>query len=113
MAVAAIFGIGWLHYYFTHASTDDVRVKGDLIAVISPVPDKIRLLSIQEGDRVEMGKFVHSGGMGFGWVSFLLKEPAIGENNHGAMIALQDRGRTNEEDTIAGYMFNDHWMCCP
>jgi multidrug resistance efflux pump len=58
MAVAVIFGIGWLHYYFTHASTDDARVKGDLIAVSSTVPGKIRLLPIQEGDRVEKGQLV-------------------------------------------------------
>jgi len=40
-----------------------------------------------------MGKFVHSGGIGFAWVSFLLKKPAKGENNHGAMIVFGARGR--------------------
>lgn len=58
VAVAVIFGIGWLHYYFTHASTDDARVKGDLIAVSPTVQGKIRLLPIQEGDRVEKGQLI-------------------------------------------------------
>ena len=58
VAVAIIFGIGWLHYYFTHASTDDARVKGDLIAVSPTVQGKIRLLPIQEGDRVEKGQLI-------------------------------------------------------
>jgi hypothetical protein len=53
------------------------------------------------------------GGVGFGWVSFLLKGLAIGENNHGATIVLRARGRTHEKDTIAGYVFNGHRMCCP
>ena len=54
----AVFGISWLHYYFTHASTDDARVKGDLIAVSPTVQGKIRLLPIQEGDRVQKGQLI-------------------------------------------------------
>ena len=56
--IGAIFGIRWLHYYFTHASTDDARVKGDLIAVSPTVQGKIRLLPIQEGDRVQKGQLI-------------------------------------------------------
>ena len=58
VVIGAIFGIRWLHYYFTHASTDDARVKGDLIAVSPTVQGKIRLLPIQEGDRVEKGQLI-------------------------------------------------------
>jgi hypothetical protein len=32
-----------------------------------------------------MGKFVYSHGAGFGWVSFLLKQIAEGEDSHGAI----------------------------
>jgi hypothetical protein len=60
-----------------------------------------------------MGKFFCPGAVGFGWVSFLLKQLARGENNHGAMIVFHDRGRKNEEDTIADYVFGGHRMCCP
>ena len=56
--IGAVFGISWLHYYFTHASTDDARVKGDLIAVSPTVQGKIRLLPIQEGDRVQQGQLI-------------------------------------------------------
>jgi membrane fusion protein (multidrug efflux system) len=58
VVVGAIFGISWLHYYFTHASTDDARVKGDLIAVSPTVQGKIRLLPIQEGDRLARGQLI-------------------------------------------------------
>ena len=58
VVVVAIFGIGWLHYYFTHATTNDARVKGDLIAVSPSVQGKIGLLPIQEGDRVEKGQLI-------------------------------------------------------
>jgi membrane fusion protein (multidrug efflux system) len=58
VVIGAIFGIRWLHYYFTHASTDDARVKGDLIAVSPTVQGKIRLLPIQEGDRVQKGQLI-------------------------------------------------------
>jgi membrane fusion protein (multidrug efflux system) len=58
VVVGAIFGISWLHYYFTHASTDDARVKGNLIAVSPTVQGKIRLLSIQEGDRLAKGQVI-------------------------------------------------------
>ena len=58
LVMGAIFGTRWLHYYFTHASTDDARVKGDLIAVSPTVQGKIRLLLIQEGDRVEKGQLI-------------------------------------------------------
>jgi len=33
--VGSFYGIRWLHYYFTHASTDDASVEGDLISVSS------------------------------------------------------------------------------
>jgi hypothetical protein len=39
-----------------------------------------------------MGKFVHSHGVGFGWVSFLLKQIAKGENSHGAIEDFRARG---------------------
>jgi membrane fusion protein (multidrug efflux system) len=58
VVVGVIFGIGWLHYYFTHSSTDDARVKGDLITVSPTVQGKIRLIPIQEGDRVEKGQLI-------------------------------------------------------
>jgi multidrug resistance efflux pump len=58
VVIGVIFGMGWLHYYFTHASTDDARVKGDLIAMSPTVQGKIRLLPIQEGDRVQKGQLI-------------------------------------------------------
>ena len=58
VVIGAIFGIRWLQYYFTHASTDDARVKGDLIAVSPTVQGMLRLLPIQEGDRVEKGQLI-------------------------------------------------------
>jgi membrane fusion protein (multidrug efflux system) len=58
LLIAANFGIRWLHYYFTHATTDDARVKGDLIGVSPSVQGKIRLLPIQEGDRLVKGQLI-------------------------------------------------------
>ncbi|MFC1811889.1 HlyD family secretion protein [Thermodesulfobacteriota bacterium] len=54
----AFYGIRWLHYYFTHASTDDARVEGDLISVSSTVPGKIRQLPIREGEHVKKGQLI-------------------------------------------------------
>lgn len=58
IAVGSFYGIRWLHYYFTHASTDDARVKGDLIAVSPTVQGKIRVLSVKEGDRLKKGQLI-------------------------------------------------------
>lgn len=58
IVVGSFYGIRWLHYYFTHASTDDARVKGNLIAVSPTVQGKIRLLPVQEGDHVEKGQLI-------------------------------------------------------
>jgi len=54
----SFYGIRWLHYYFTHASTDDASVEGDLISVSSTVSGKIRLLSVHEGEQVKKGQLV-------------------------------------------------------
>lgn len=56
--IGAFFGIRWLHYYFTHASTDDARVKGDLITVSPTVQGKIRLLPIREGEHIFKGQLI-------------------------------------------------------
>lgn len=56
--VASFYGIRWLHYYFTHASTDDARVEGDLISVSSTVFGKIRWLPIHEGKQVKKGQLI-------------------------------------------------------
>ncbi len=56
--IGSFYGVRWLHYYFTHASTDDARVKGDLIAISSTVSGKIRLLSIHEGQNVKKGQLI-------------------------------------------------------
>ena len=58
IVVGSFYGIRWLHYYFTHASTDDARVKGNLISVSPTVQGKIRLLPVQEGSRVEKGQLI-------------------------------------------------------
>jgi membrane fusion protein (multidrug efflux system) len=58
IVVGSFYGIRWLHYYLTHASTDDARVKGNLISVSPTVQGKIRLLPIQEGNRVEKGQLI-------------------------------------------------------
>ena len=54
----SFYGIRWLHYYFTHAGTDDARVDGELISVSSTVSGKLRLLPIREGDQVEKGQLI-------------------------------------------------------
>jgi membrane fusion protein (multidrug efflux system) len=56
--VGSFYGIRWLHYYFTHASTDDASVEGDLISVSSTVSGKIRLLPISEGEQVKKGQLI-------------------------------------------------------
>jgi len=56
--IGSFYGIRWLHYYFTHASTDDASVEGDLISVSSTVSGKIRLLPIHEGEQVKKGQLV-------------------------------------------------------
>ncbi|MES0445955.1 MAG: HlyD family secretion protein [Desulfobacterales bacterium] len=58
IVVGSFYGIRWLHYYFTHASTDDARVKGNLISVSPMVQGKIRLLPVQEGNRVGKGQLI-------------------------------------------------------
>lgn len=54
----SFFGIRWLQYYLTHASTDDARVKGDLIAVSPIVQGKIRFIPIREGEHVVKGQLI-------------------------------------------------------
>jgi membrane fusion protein (multidrug efflux system) len=54
----SFYGIRWLHYYFTHASTDDASVEGDLISVSSTVSGKIRQLPIREGEQVKKGQLI-------------------------------------------------------
>ncbi len=58
IVIGSFYGIRWLQYYLTHASTDDARIKGDLIAVSPSVQGKIRLLAIKEGDQVKKGQLV-------------------------------------------------------
>ncbi|MGA7876304.1 MAG: HlyD family efflux transporter periplasmic adaptor subunit, partial [Desulfoferrobacter sp.] len=57
-AVCLFLGGRWLQYYLGHASTDDARVKGDLIKISSTVQGKIRLLPIQEGEHVKKGQLI-------------------------------------------------------
>jgi membrane fusion protein, multidrug efflux system len=56
--IGSFYGIRWLHYYFTHAITDDATVEGDLISVSSTVSGKIRLLPIQEGEKLKKGQLI-------------------------------------------------------
>jgi membrane fusion protein (multidrug efflux system) len=56
--VGSFYGIRWLHYYFTHAITDDATVQGDLISVSSTVSGKIRLLPIREGEHLKKGQLI-------------------------------------------------------
>ena len=56
--VGSVYGIRWLHYYFTHASTDDASVEGDLISVSSTVSGKIRLFPIHEGEQLKKGQLI-------------------------------------------------------
>lgn len=58
IVVGAFKGIRWLHYYFTHAITDDARVKGNLISVSPTVQGKIRLFPVQEGNHVKRGQLI-------------------------------------------------------
>jgi membrane fusion protein (multidrug efflux system) len=58
LLIGAFYGIRWLHYYFTHASTDDATVEGDLISVSSTVSGKIRLLPIHDGEHLKKGQLV-------------------------------------------------------
>jgi len=54
----SFYGIRWLHYYITHASTDDASVEGDLISLSSTVSGKIRLLPIHEGEQIKKGQLI-------------------------------------------------------
>ena len=56
--IGSFFGVRWLHYYLTHASTDDARIKGDLIAISPTVQGKILDFPIQEGDQVKKGQLI-------------------------------------------------------
>jgi len=56
--IGSFFGIRWFQYYITHASTDDARIKGDLIKVSPTVQGKIRLLPIREGEHVAKGQLI-------------------------------------------------------
>ena len=56
--IGSFFGVRWLHYYLTHASTDDARIKGDLIAISPTVEGKILDFPIQEGDQVKKGQLI-------------------------------------------------------
>lgn len=56
--IGSYYGIRWFQYYITHASTDDARIKGDLIRVSPTVQGKIRLLPIREGEHVAKGRLV-------------------------------------------------------
>jgi membrane fusion protein (multidrug efflux system) len=56
--IGSYFGISWLHYYFTHAITDDATVEGDLISVSSTVSGKIRRLPIREGEQLKKGQLI-------------------------------------------------------
>jgi membrane fusion protein, multidrug efflux system len=56
--VGSFYGIRWLHYYFTHAITDDATVEGDLVSVSSTVSGKIRLLPIREGEQLKKGQLI-------------------------------------------------------
>jgi membrane fusion protein, multidrug efflux system len=56
--IGSFYGIRWLHYYVTHAITDDATVEGDLISVSSTVSGKIRLLPIYEGEHLKKGQLV-------------------------------------------------------
>lgn len=58
IVIGSFYGIRWLHYYFTHAITDDATVEGDLISVSSTVSGKIRLLPIQEGEKLKKGQLI-------------------------------------------------------
>jgi membrane fusion protein (multidrug efflux system) len=58
ITVGAFFGIRWLHYYITHASTDDARIRGDLISVSPTVQGKILQLPIEEGETVSRGQLI-------------------------------------------------------
>lgn len=56
--VGSFYGIRWLHYYITHASTDDATVEGDLISVSSTVSGKIIRLPIREGEQIKKGQLI-------------------------------------------------------
>lgn len=56
--IGSYYGIRWFQYYTTHASTDDARIKGDLIQVSPTVQGKIRLLPIREGEHVAKGRLI-------------------------------------------------------
>ncbi len=58
ISISSYYGVRWLQYYLTHASTDDARIKGDLIKVSPTVQGKIRLLPIREGEHVAKGQLI-------------------------------------------------------
>lgn len=61
LAVTAGFLLGhgwWLQDSASVVSVEDARVVGDFVSVSSTIIGRIRLLSVQEGDRVEIGQLI-------------------------------------------------------
>lgn len=56
--IGSFYGIRWIQYYLSHASTDDARIKGDLIAVSPTVQGKVRILAVREGEYVKKGQLI-------------------------------------------------------
>jgi len=57
-AALAVAGGWWLYASGARISTDDARVKSDIVNVSTKVPGQIEELTVKEGDRVEAGQIV-------------------------------------------------------
>jgi membrane fusion protein (multidrug efflux system) len=57
-AVLAIAGGGWWYTASAKISTDDARVKSNIVNVSTKVPGQIEELAVKEGDRVQAGQVI-------------------------------------------------------
>jgi len=56
LAGFALIAVRWFHYRFTHAITDNAFVESDMINTAPLVSGHIRMISVDEGDRVKKGE---------------------------------------------------------
>lgn len=56
--VGAYFGYGWLMFRLHYVSSDDARVKGNLVAISPKIQGKISHILVEEGETIKGGQIV-------------------------------------------------------
>lgn len=57
-AIGAYFGYGWLMFRLDYVSSDDARIKGNLVAISPKIQGKISHIHVEEGDAIQQGLVV-------------------------------------------------------